>query len=422
MERVLINKISLYKDNRGSNIKPRFTEKIKEELVSKSKKNVARGIHKSPYAKHVTVLSGKITDYVIDFTTNPPTWNKYSLSEEKNNYIFIPANMGHFFITHDETILLYQLEGNYNSEKDENINYLDPYINLDIEFDNNYIISEKDKNSNFYKKIDYILLGSNGFLGSETKKYLKKQNKNFISLNTRLENYQVLENQINFYKPRYVICAAGISGKPTIEWCESNKKVTLETNLTSILNLCKICDDNNIHLTIYGSGSVFKNNGFERSEDEEPDNYSKYYLECRILLEKSIKIYKNVLLLRIQYPISFNHKNCFMSKMLTRRENVHDINVNITFLPSLLPLLTEIIEKQTSGILNFVNKGEISLPCLMDIYIKYKDKNFTYLRGEKKVGCGILSTKKIENITEIEILETSLINYLIKNEKNLVCT
>ncbi len=96
--------------------------------------------------------------------------------------------------------------------------------------------------------------------------------------------------------------------------------------------------------------------------------------------------------------------------------------MNITFLPSLLPLLTEIIEKKTSGILNFVNKGEISLPCLMDIYIKYKDKNCTYLRGEKKVGCGILSTKKIENITEIEILETSLINYLIKNEKNLVCT
>ena len=86
----------------------------------------------------------------------------------------------------------------------------------------------------------------------------KKQNKNYIVLNTRLENYEEIEHKLNIYKPKFLICAAGISGKPTIEWCENNKDETFKTNVIDTLKLCEITKKLNIHLTLFGSGSIYK--------------------------------------------------------------------------------------------------------------------------------------------------------------------
>lgn len=408
VSKCILSSTEKYVDNRGINIKIPSDIIIVEQFISKSKKNVLRGIHKSPYAKLVTVLSGKIIDYIINFNTVPPTYEKYFLDCNGNNQIYIPENYGHLFISleHD-TVLLYQLENKFNHLNDININYLDPYINLDINFNNSYILSDKDRHSGFTKPIDYIILGSTGFLGSEITEILKKQNKNSIVINTRLENYELLEKQFEIYKPKYVICAAGISGKPTIDWCEENKHITFKTNVLDTLKLCEITNKLNIHLTIFGSGSVFKTESRTCYEDEEllpeyseediPNNTMKYYLECRIMLEQAIKIYNHILYLRIQYPIAFNNNsNCFMNKMLTRLNTVNDQQVNITFIPSLFPMLPYLIEINTKGIVNFVNPGSIYLRDLLELYKKYKDNSIEYKVQKNGGSCGLLNTNKLK--------------------------
>lgn len=317
-------------------------------LISKSKKNELRGIHKSPYEKRVTVISGSVTDYIIDFSKKDISYKKYELNSKNNNQIIIPENHGHLFISNsDNTILRYELCGLYDSNLDETINYLDPKVNLDIDSSKNYILSEKDKTAKFYHNPEYILMGSNGFLGSSMAIYLDKLNKNYIELNIRLHNYDLIKYYFEKYKPKYIICAAGISGKPTIKWCEDNKEITFKTNVIDTLKLCEITNNLNIHLTLFGSGSIY-NGGFnsygeqimsEFSEETKFNrNNDKYYLKCRNILEDSIDIYKNVLCLRIQYPIALNKDpRCFMSKLLTRTNSIHDQYVNITFVPNLFP-------------------------------------------------------------------------------------
>jgi dTDP-glucose 4,6-dehydratase len=399
---IIVSSTEKYVDNRGKNIQIPSDIIIQEQFISKSKKNVLRGIHKSPYAKLVTVLSGKIIDYVIDFSKTPPIYEKNILECNGNNQIYIPENYGHLFISlEDDTILLYQLENKYNPLIDININYLDPFINLDININNNFILSEKDVNSGFTKTIDYIILGSSGFLGSEIKNILTKQHKNIICLNTRLDNYDLLKKQFEIYKPKYVICAAGISGNPTIDWCEDNKDITFKTNVIDTLKLCELTNKLNIHLTLFGSGSVFKGEAIhnEYSENSTPNNNSKYYLNCRIILEESIKIYNNILYLRIQYPMSLNkNKKCFMNKMLARLQSVNACKVNITFIPNLFPLLSYIIELNTKGILNFVNPKPIYLYEILEIYKKYNDNTLEYKIKKMSDGCGLLNTQKIEEL------------------------
>ena len=411
----VISVLDKYSDNRGFNMKLRTDIIICEQFISESKKHVLRGIHKSPYEKYITVLSGKIIDYIIDFTDNKISYNKYILDSNENNNIIIPANKGHLFIAlEDNTKLLYQLGGKYDDNKDININYNDPYINLDIPWNNNYILSLKDTNSKFIKPVDYVLMGSKGFMGSEIKKYLKEQNKHYICLDIRLDQYEEIEHKLKLYNPKYVICAAGISGKPTITWCDENKEETFKVNVMDTLKLCEITKDLNIHLTLLGSGSVF-NGLYDKDNNPILDTYSekyidnknnnKYYLKCRNILEDSLELYKNVLYLRIQYPISMTkNPKCFMNKMLTRLENVHDQYVNITYTPNLFPLLiSSILKENVTGILNFVNPGHIKLSELLEMYREKYDKEFTFNVIKSSSFCGLLDTSLLEFILKDKV-------------------
>jgi CDP-4-dehydro-6-deoxyglucose reductase, E1 len=139
-----------YIDNRGQNLNIPLSIIPKEQFVVNNKKNVLRGIHISKYGKLVTCISGSIIDYVIDVKSNPPTYKKYILNPQTDLYqLYIPPNYGHLYISlEDETRILYQLEGYYDSNLDKNINYLDKSINLDIS-DKNLIISKKDLKNDF---------------------------------------------------------------------------------------------------------------------------------------------------------------------------------------------------------------------------------------------------------------------------------
>jgi 3,5-epimerase/4-reductase len=417
----MLAKKDIFCDNRGLNYSINNQEEIKQIFFSKSRKNVIRGIHKSSYKKRITVLSGSITDFIIDFSGNKPTYKKYELSPEKSNQIEIPANSGHLFISNsDETIILYELFGYFDDKLDININYLDQEINLDIPKNVNYIISDKDKNSDFYRKAEYIVMGSKGYLGSEMCKYLNKQNINYIELNCRLHKYEELNFYLEKYKPKYVICAAGISGKPTIKWCDDNKDETFKTNVTDTLELCKICKNLNIHLTLFGTGLVYSydvNNPDKLfSETDEINNYNNFYTKCRILLEKQIEIlYDNVLNLRVIYPIGLtNNPKCFLKKILTRTDNIHKIKVNITFLPQLFPLIPELLENKNTGNFNFVSSDSIYLHEIIDIYNKNTKSEIKYNLIDHKPSCGLLNNDKLKSVTtkNIEDIKKVLNIYL----------
>ena len=143
-------------DNRGF-----FREIFKKNLLkkykpifwclSKSKKNVLRGIHiqtKNSQEKFVTVLKGKIIDVVVDLRKNSKTFGKHYkiiLSSKKSNSILIPAGFAHGFLAlENENLVLYS-NNNYRSEKNE-IGLIWNDKDLNIKWPKKkLIISKKDK-------------------------------------------------------------------------------------------------------------------------------------------------------------------------------------------------------------------------------------------------------------------------------------
>ena len=145
-----------YYDNRGY-----FRETFKNSFfqnkkfifwcMSKSKKNVIRGLHLQKefrQDKFVSVVKGKIFDVVVDLRKKAKTYGKkYSiiLSEKNSTSLFIPAGFAHGFCTMAKENLVFYGCTNYRS-KDDEIGILWNDSELKIKWPiKNPIISQKDR-------------------------------------------------------------------------------------------------------------------------------------------------------------------------------------------------------------------------------------------------------------------------------------
>ena len=378
-------------DNRGTLIFPikNSDYTVNECTVSINNKNIFRGIHINQFDKLVTCVSGKILDIIINFNETEPDYlvpRYYTLDPNTDLFeVFVKKNHGHAFLSlEDNSIIVYHFNGNFTDNGTRHIHWKDPWINMNLPI-KNPILSEKDNINNFIKPIDYIIFGSKGYLGSNIIRYLKLENKNYLECFLRLEQIEKIKEYLELYKPKYVINCAGLTGTPNIFWCDEHKTETIETNITFQLTLAKNCKDNNIHLTVFGSGGIFKNDKFY-SEEDEGNFRDNFYGESRIYLENIIKNYPNVLYLRINYPISYisNPKN-LLTKLLSYN-SIDDIDLSITYIDNLFPILFKMIEYNELGICNFVNSEIIRLSSIIKIYNSGIKDNSKVIFNKNKIN------------------------------------
>ena len=127
--------------------------KFKFTIISKSKKNVLRGLHfqtNKPQGKYISLLKGKILDVVVDLRKNSKTFGKsFStiLSEKNCRGLYIPPGFAHGFQTMDvENIVCYSCTEYRSVGNEHSIKYNDP--KLKIKWLNNLpIMTKKDRDA-----------------------------------------------------------------------------------------------------------------------------------------------------------------------------------------------------------------------------------------------------------------------------------
>ena len=129
-------------DPRGS-LRETFRKKIIKwdnlifDYATVSKKNVLRGFHfnsKYPQAKYVTVLRGKILDYVIDLRKKSKTFGKsfkIELSDNNCKSLYIPEGFAHaYYSFSDLNIIYYKLSNYYHPEFEDGILWNDNFFKI----------------------------------------------------------------------------------------------------------------------------------------------------------------------------------------------------------------------------------------------------------------------------------------------------
>lgn len=227
--------------------------------------------------------------------------------------------------------------------------------------------------------------GKTGWIGGKMAVLLKEHGAEVILASARCENRADVAKELDEVKPSHVFMAAGITGRPNIDWCEDHKPDTIRTNVIGTLNLADLTNERNIHCTIYATGCIFKyddahplGSGIGFTEEDVPNFDESFYSQTKGYMEPMLKCYPNCMILRVRMPISddLSHRN-FITKIV-KYERVVNIPNSMTVLYEMLPASLAMAKKGLTGVYNFCNPGVISHNQCLDLYKKYIDPTYTY--------------------------------------------
>jgi 3,5-epimerase/4-reductase len=256
----------------------------------------------------------------------------------------------------------------------------------------------------------FLVFGASGWIGQMVLELLHKDGEEIYIAKARLENREAIQRELATYKPKYVINAAGVTGRPNVDWCEDHKPETIRANVIGLLNLVDVCYLEGVHVTNFGSGCIYQydethpigGRGFV--EEDLPNYQGSFYSSTKIMAEKLLAHYPNVLTLRLRMPISDDlHSRSFLTK-ITKYEKVVNVPNSLSILSDLLPIALDLTRKERKGVYNFTNPGAVSHNQVLEMYKQYIDPTFTWQNFSLEEQAKILKAGRSNNTLDVSKL------------------
>jgi len=261
--------------------------------------------------------------------------------------------------------------------------------------------------------VKYLILG-NGFIGNRLNDLLPASHLDDIRIKSVEDAERVIVNHV----PKYIINCIGKTGRPNVDWCEDHKEETMFSNVvvpTMIAIACGRWGDA-VKMVHIGSGCIYENTYGEKTEDDEPNFYGSFYSRTKIMAERALKEFDNVLQLRIRMPVDFLPDDRNLITKLVKFDNVIDFPNSVTTISTLVEAIGELCRLDKKGIFNVVEKGPITHPEILELYrniigdVEYdiiSIKEMYKLVNAPRSNC-ILATRKLEREMKVYPVEKSI--------------
>ena len=278
----------------------------------------------------------------------------------------------------------------------------------------------------FINYMNILIYGSNGWIGSMFVELLKEQSITFVCGKARADNINDVVSELESIKPSHVISFIGRThgmGYTTIDYLEQEGKLVenIRDNLFSPFVLAQLCDKYNIHYTYLGTGCIFKYddihmidnmNGF--AEKDSPNFFGSSYSIVKGFTDSMMKMYKNVLNLRIRMPITDTHNIRNFITKITNYKKICSVPNSMTVLPILLPYVLDMMKKHITGTINLTNPGVISHNEILELYKEIVDNNFKWENFTQEEQRAILLSDRSNNY-----LDTTILTNMYPDIKNI---
>lgn len=262
--------------------------------------------------------------------------------------------------------------------------------------------------------IRFLIYGRTGWIGGMLGRLLEDGSYQYFYGSARLADRCGIEADIARCKPTHILNAAGITGRPNVDWCESHKREVVQTNVLGTLNLVDIAHSKGLHVTNFATGCIYSYDaehpiggpGFK--ETDTANFRGSYYSHTKAMVEELIQEYDNVLQLRLRMPIDddlLNTRN-FIYK-IANYDKVVDIPNSMTVLNELIPLAIQGASRKLTGIYNFTNPGVISHNEVLQLYKDYCDPEFTWKNFSIEEQSKILAAPRSNNKLDTTKLESA---------------
>lgn len=204
-----------------------------------------------------------------------------------------------------------------------------------------------------------LILGSKGNIGGFLAKSLNKfheiieAGKKDVDITNKDDVMEFISNN----SPDFVIDSAGIAD---MDFCEKNEDISYSINALGTMNVAIACSKNNIPIIYISSAQVYglsKNSLHCEHDICDPVNiFGKSKLAGENLIRTLCKKY---FIIRTSW--CFGGEKCFVKQIINKRNTpifmVADMKVNPTYLGDLSNAILSMMNTESYGIYNCVNKG-----------------------------------------------------------------
>lgn len=164
----------------------------------------------------------------------------------------------------------------------------------------------------------FLIYGKTGWIGGLLGKLCNEEGIAWEYGSGRLDDRISLLEDIRKARPTHVLSAAGVTGRPNVDWCESHKVETIRTNVVGTLNLADVCKEEGLYLMNFATGCIFEydkehplGSGIGFKEEDKPNFIGSFYSKTKAMVINTSQSF-------ISSCINYNGKNTFLfSNLMT---------------------------------------------------------------------------------------------------------
>lgn len=141
------------------------------------------------------------------------------------------------------------------------------------------------------KPLKFLIYGRTGWIGGLLGRLCEAKGLDYTYANGRLEDRAQIEADIAAAQPTHVFNAAGVTGRPNVDWCETHKVETIRTNVVGTLTLVDVCREKGILVVNYATGCIFEyddghllGSGVGFKEEDTPNFVGSFYSKTKAMV------------------------------------------------------------------------------------------------------------------------------------------
>lgn len=248
------------------------------------------------------------------------------------------------------------------------------------------------------KQRPILLLGGSGYIGSEFRRILSERGISFVSASRKTVDYTTtdgLNRLIADHRPRFLINAAGFTGKPNVDACEINKAECLAGNAVFPGLVRNVCDCHQVPWGQVSSGCIYTGTKPDGSgfREIDPPNFTfrqdncSFYSGSKALGEEILQDAENCFVWRLRVPFSnVDSPRNYISKILNYNRLLNVRN-SLSQLCDFVSGCLKCIEKDLEpGVYNMTNAGSVTTKEVVEIVKRngLATKEFHFFNSEEE--------------------------------------
>jgi dTDP-4-dehydrorhamnose reductase len=215
---------------------------------------------------------------------------------------------------------------------------------------------------------------------------------------------------IEQHNPDVVFNAAGVRGRPNVDWCETNQTETIAGNTVLPILIAQACAEKGLYFLHIGSGCIFYGDSPHADKKWREDDFgnpSAVYSKTKWAADLVLSTLLNVGIARIRMPIDYIPSPFNMIDKLASFKQVIDVENSVTIVDDMVNVFKELLAQKACGIFHVTNPGTLKHREILDLYKEFVDPNHAneWISNDELVTTGLAKKGRSNNFLHSENLE-----------------